>query len=566
MSITKNEIDKSTFLIVKDNNNGLSKLIVSPNDFQIGLNNSPSTLKTTGKATFSQGLTSNGHSFFNQGLSGSLTRLPNGISYLVAGNGITITSASNGQVIISSAGGSGDVVGPASSTINAIAKFTNTTGKLLSNTNVTIDGSNNVTIPGRIVVTGGTTSNADATLGNAALGSFPFYDGGASSGVYAMFGHKDLDHSTSITNYALYQDNTGNTVVNASNNKTLFLSVNNTTMGFLTNNLIGTGIDAISLTGDSATKTNILLGNTTSDSSTSLQAGSGGVSIQAGNASAVGNINIGTDDTYSTRTIKIGSDGDSTATQQQDIQIGAKNTSGYNRVRICDGNSYNGHEVDIISHAFSSTKTTSYSLVNIGTVNALSYINIGGVSPSPGGGINTNAVKKITIGSEYSDSFVKIRNGTGCVTMQDQPCFLAFRDNTTQSVPNTGAFDVRFNSERFDTQSNYDTSTWTFTAPVTGKYIFNVSVRIDTLDSTANYYYLSLVTSNATYQLSIIDPNFSSNLDYYWMCGSVIVDMDTSDTAKVQLRQSGGTNNLSTIVDDVTAGQVCSYFSGWLLG
>lgn len=42
---------------------------------------------------------------FNQGLSGSLTRLIDGSSYLAAGANVTITSASNGQVTISSSGG-----------------------------------------------------------------------------------------------------------------------------------------------------------------------------------------------------------------------------------------------------------------------------------------------------------------------------------------------------------------------------------------------------------------------------------------------------------------------------
>jgi len=46
-----------------------------------------------------------------QGFSGSLTKLVDGTSYLVAGNNITITSQSNGQVTISSAGGGGLVVG-----------------------------------------------------------------------------------------------------------------------------------------------------------------------------------------------------------------------------------------------------------------------------------------------------------------------------------------------------------------------------------------------------------------------------------------------------------------------
>lgn len=52
-------------------------------------------------------------------------------------------------LLASAAGASGDVVGPASSTDNAIARFDLTTGKLLQNSGITIDDSNNLTIPGQ---------------------------------------------------------------------------------------------------------------------------------------------------------------------------------------------------------------------------------------------------------------------------------------------------------------------------------------------------------------------------------------------------------------------------------
>ena len=47
--------------------------------------------------------TATGSARFNSGLSGSLTRLVDGTSYLAAGSNVTITSASNGQVSIASA-------------------------------------------------------------------------------------------------------------------------------------------------------------------------------------------------------------------------------------------------------------------------------------------------------------------------------------------------------------------------------------------------------------------------------------------------------------------------------
>jgi len=52
-------------------------------------------------------------------------------------------------LLASASGASGDVVGPASSTDNAIVRFDLTTGKLVQNSGVTIDDSNNLTLPGQ---------------------------------------------------------------------------------------------------------------------------------------------------------------------------------------------------------------------------------------------------------------------------------------------------------------------------------------------------------------------------------------------------------------------------------
>ena len=225
---------------------------------------------------------------------------------LTAGSGITITDGGAGGslTITAAGGGSGDVVGPASATDNAIARFDLTTGKLIQNSGVTIDDSNNVTVAGRIIVTGGTTSLTDATLGNAAVGSFPYYDGGGNSAVYAMFGHKDLDHSSVATNYALYQDNTGNTSINASTGKNLYFAINNVAMGAITND-IGSGVDAILFTGDLSTRTDITLGNTTGISETTIYAGTGDLNI--GHNAAARTVNLGTGNNTTEQEVTVGS-------------------------------------------------------------------------------------------------------------------------------------------------------------------------------------------------------------------------------------------------------------------
>jgi hypothetical protein len=66
---------------------------------------------------------------------------------LTEGSNITITNGNGTITIASTASGTGDVVGPASATDNAIARYDLTTGKLIQNSGVTIDDSNNITLP-----------------------------------------------------------------------------------------------------------------------------------------------------------------------------------------------------------------------------------------------------------------------------------------------------------------------------------------------------------------------------------------------------------------------------------
>ena len=64
-------------------------------------------LNVTGSAFIDGNVHVGGYVTASMGLSGSLTRLADGRTYLVAGSNVTITSASNGQVTIASSGGGG---------------------------------------------------------------------------------------------------------------------------------------------------------------------------------------------------------------------------------------------------------------------------------------------------------------------------------------------------------------------------------------------------------------------------------------------------------------------------
>jgi hypothetical protein len=91
---------------------------------------------------------------------------------IVAGTNITVTGSWPNQTIAASGGGgSGDVVGPASSTDNALVRFDSTTGKLIQNSVVIVgDSTGNMSGVGTLSV-GGELTYGGVTLSNAVTGT-----------------------------------------------------------------------------------------------------------------------------------------------------------------------------------------------------------------------------------------------------------------------------------------------------------------------------------------------------------------------------------------------------------
>jgi len=161
------------------------------------------------------------------------------------------------------------------------------------------------------------------------------------------------------------------------------------------------------------------------------------------------------------------------------------------------------------------------------------------------------------LSSKSTGSFVTNLSvgGDGSHVKPKQPAFMAVPSSGQANI-STGSSTVAFGSERFDQGSNFASNT--FTAPRTGKYQFNLVMRADNIDTASNYLSTQLVTSNITYQdIGIWDPGPGSGDWTYWTFSwSLLVDMDTNDTAYVQITQSAGAAQVDI---DVT-----SYFSGFL--
>ena len=140
-----------------------------------------------------------------------------------------------------------------------------------------------------------------------------------------------------------------------------------------------------------------------------------------------------------------------------------------------------------------------------------------------------------------------------------QSAFLAEKDSAAQNnIPVDANTTVTFNSEIFDV--NGDFADPKFTAPVTGKYLLTAKVRVDEIDTGANFYSMDIVTSNRDYA-DIYRLESSNDPDYFTFAFSVVADMDAGDTALMRVGQNGGSQQ-SDLSDDGDRTQ----FGGYLLG
>ena len=148
-------------------------------------------------------------------------------------------------------------------------------------------------------------------------------------------------------------------------------------------------------------------------------------------------------------------------------------------------------------------------------------------------------------------------DSAGAVTMPSQPAFSAINNTGGQNniAPNTD-HTVVFGGEIFDQGSDFTNNT--FTAPVTGRYQFNVKIRLYQLDTAATYYQSILVTSNRSYELALLSPKFTSDPEYFTFTTSILADMDASDSAYVQIYQ-----HLGSAQTDLQYGD--TIFSGYLV-
>ena len=167
----------------------------------------------------------------------------------------------------------------------------------------------------------------------------------------------------------------------------------------------------------------------------------------------------------------------------------------------------------------------------------------------------------LVIGTSGQANAIVIPRDSGYVTMPNQPAFLATANGSLQS--NVGlAETVNFGTEVFDQNNDYNASTSTFTAPVTGRYYFSGSVRTGEIDRDASYYRIELITANRTYKFALIDTGklYSADPLYHPLSFSGLADMDAGDSAYISFVRQGGASTA-----DISGAAEYTFFSGHLV-
>jgi hypothetical protein len=174
-----------------------------------------------------------------------------------------------------------------------------------------------------------------------------------------------------------------------------------------------------------------------------------------------------------------------------------------------------------------------------------------------------DSIDSLTIGkgSTLGTTTSMVIDANGIITKPLQPAFSVNKSGTQQAnfAINT-AVTATFDAERFDNNADFDLTNNRFVAPVTGKYFLTATLRLGAVDTAAGFYVTKINTSNQIYS-TIIDPNFTADLDYMSQTVTIVADMDANDTSHISVVQNAGTAQA-----DINGEVEYAYFSGYLLG
>ena len=166
---------------------------------------------------------------------------------------------------------------------------------------------------------------------------------------------------------------------------------------------------------------------------------------------------------------------------------------------------------------------------------------------------------KIGLGSAVGTTAHIVIDEAGAVTKPLQPAFLAYSSAVSNVTGAGGAYTPgNFANEVFANNAAFNTTNFTFTAPVTGRYQANVVIGIGGATSAYTRVQARFAASNRDITFTDLNAyNVSQTDPAYRISGSSLIDMDASDTLVITIYGYGG----SDVLDWLSNG----YFSAYLV-
>lgn len=143
-------------------------------------------------------------------------------------------------------------------------------------------------------------------------------------------------------------------------------------------------------------------------------------------------------------------------------------------------------------------------------------------------------------------------DSAGIVTKSAVPAFHAYGINNGQYA--TLGTTVPFNATALNSGNHFNTSTYTFTAPVSGIYCFTCMALLGTVST-----YLSLYKNNGS-DINYLQLHGSSSSGWAEATGTALVELNATNTVRMYLTSGsvylGGTNSTDSL----------NSFTGYLIG
>jgi hypothetical protein len=153
-------------------------------------------------------------------------------------------------------------------------------------------------------------------------------------------------------------------------------------------------------------------------------------------------------------------------------------------------------------------------------------------------------------------------NSSGVHTNTAQPAFLVYQSTSPTNVTGDGTtYTLALNTKTFDQATNFNTGTYTFTAPVTGKYYLFCCVSALSTGTTQYAAQINIVTTGNNYYINYVPPGTAFTAENLLITsGGGMFPMTAGDTATFTYTVNGASKTAG-----IDGGASTTYAGGYLV-